>query len=333
LDFVIYLKFLIWNLLFFYTMQFIGNTKSVNLLQKAFEHNALGHAYLFSGPEKVGKFTLAKMFALSVIAGTELNLDIDNVDKNAMLDLVIVEPEITEKNGISRQRDISIESIRDAKLSLSLFPYHGKYKVLIVNDAHRMTNGCQNALLKILEEPNPTTILILITNEVDRILPTILSRLQVVNFGLVDDEDMNAGFAENFSFQKDCVELSIGRPGLAQYLSEHNEEKLFRTNALMELEKIRKGTLNEKFKLAEELSKDAVRTLDKLNVWLWEIRKIAVDVNPPRVDEQSFPRVEAGQVESNRACAIIEKIQKAMIVLKRTNANSRLILETLFMDM
>ncbi|KKQ53632.1 MAG: polymerase III gamma/tau subunit DnaX2 protein [Parcubacteria group bacterium GW2011_GWD2_38_11] len=299
-------------------MDFIGNKKAADILQRSIQNKTLGHAYLFSGPEKVGKFTLAKMFALSAISSGKLNLDIDNVDRDAMLDLVIVQPEITEKNGISKQRDISIESIRDAKLSLSLFPYHGKYKVLIIDDAHRMTNGCQNALLKILEEPNPTTILILVTNEIDRILPTILSRLQVVNFGLVDDEDIKIGFAENFSFQKDCVELSIGRPGLAQYLSEHNDERLFRTNALVELEKIRKGTLNEKFKLAEDLSKDAVRTLDKLNVWLWEIRKIAIGVD---------------QVESNRACAIIEKIQKAMTVLKRTNANSRLILETLFMDM
>jgi len=244
-------------------MDFIGNKKAADILQRSIQNKTLGHAYLFSGPEKVGKFTLAKMFALSAISSGKLNLDIDNVDRDAMLDLVIVQPEITEKNGISKQRDISIESIRDAKLSLSLFPYHGKYKVLIIDDAHRMTNGCQNALLKILEEPNPTTILILVTNEIDRILPTILSRLQVVNFGLVDDEDIKIGFAENFSFQKDCVELSIGRPGLAQYLSEHNDERLFRTNALVELEKIRKGTLNEKFKLAEDLSKDAVRTLDK----------------------------------------------------------------------
>jgi DNA polymerase-3 subunit delta' len=299
-------------------MDFIGNKKAVEILQKSISNAALNHAYLFSGPERVGKFTLAKMFALSAIAGKKLKLDIDDVDKDALLDLVIVEPEIVEKNNISKQRDISIEKIREAKQSLSLFPYHGKYKVLIINDAHKMNVSAQNALLKILEEPNATTILILITNEIDRILPTILSRLQVVNFGLVDDDDMQSGFAENFSFQKDCIELSIGRPGLAQFLSENIEEKNFRLDALGQLKKIKKGSLNDKFKLAEDLSKDAVRTLDKLNIWLWEIRK------------EAFVK---GELNSSNAYESIEKIQKAMAVLKRTNANSRLILETLFMDL
>jgi len=299
-------------------MQFIGNTKAVNILQKSIQNNALGHAYLFSGPERIGKFTLAKMFALSAIAGSELKLDIDEINKDAMLDLIVVQPEITEKNKVTKQRDISIESIRDAKQSLSLFPYHGKYKILVVNDAHRMTNASQNALLKILEEPNQTTIIILVTHEIDRILPTILSRLQVINFGLVSDEDMQRGFAGEFSFQRDCVELSIGRPGLAAFLSENLEEKNFRLDALMEFEKIKKGTLNDKFKLAEELSKDAVRTIDKLNMWMWEIRKSVVSIDPSI---------------SGRAYVNIEKIQKAMAILKRSNANARLILETLFMDL
>jgi DNA polymerase-3 subunit delta' len=299
-------------------MNLIGNTKAVNILQKSIENAALNHAYLFSGPERVGKFTFAKMFALSAIGGHELSLDIDGVSSDAKLDLIVVEPEITEKNKITKQRDIPIELIRDSKLSLSLFPYHGKYKILIVNDAHRMTNASQNALLKILEEPNPTTIIILVTHEIDRILPTILSRLQVVNFGLVSDEDMQRGFAGEFTFQKDCIELSIGRPGLAQFLSENNEEKNFRIDALKEFERIKKGTLNDKFKLAEELSKDAIRTLDKLNMWMWEIRKSVISTD---------------SLVNGRSYASIEKIQKAMAILKRTNANSRLILETLFMDL
>ncbi|NTW27056.1 MAG: AAA family ATPase [Candidatus Moranbacteria bacterium] len=299
-------------------MDFIGNKKAVDVLQKSIKNAALNHAYLFSGPERVGKFTLAKMFALSAIAGAQLSLDVELENKDALLDLIIVEPEIVTKNGISKQRDISIESVRDAKQSLSLYPYHGKYKILIINDAHKLNVSAQNALLKILEEPNQTTILILVTSEIDRILPTMLSRLQVINFGLVRDEDMQIGFGGNFSFQKDCIELSIGRPGLAQFLNENIEEKNFRMDALLEFEKIKKGSLNDKFKLAEELSKDAVRTLDKLNIWMWEIRKLGISGE----NQQGIV-----------ACCHIDKIQKSMAILKRTNANSRLILETLFMDL
>ena len=299
-------------------MDFIGNIKSVNLLKKALERGALNHAYLFSGPEKVGKFTLAKMFALSAIAGEQLNLDIDNINRDALLDLVIVEPEILEKKGILKQRDIPIELIRNSKQSLSLFPYHGKYKILIVNDAHRMTIASQNALLKVLEEPNPTTIIILVTHEIDRILPTILSRLQVINFGLVENIDMTDGFSSDFSFSTDCVELSIGRPGLAKFLNENTEEKTFRIEALDELKKIRKGSLNDKFKLAEDLSKNSTKTLDKLNIWMWELRKNAL-----MLEEQQRSEAYVG----------IEQIQQTMAMLKRSNANARLMLETLFMDL
>lgn len=299
-------------------MNFIGNIKAFELLKNSLKSGHLNHAYLFSGPERVGKFTLAKMFALHAIDGTALERDIEKVGNEAKLDLIIVEPEVREKNAVLKQRDIPIELIRDSKQSLSLFPYHGKYKILIINDAHRMTNSAQNAMLKILEEPNPTTIIVLVTHEINRIIPTILSRLQVVNFGLVEDDDMRSGFAEKFSFQNDCIELSMGRPGLAQFLDENGEEKLFRMDALNDFEKIRKGTLNDKFKLAEELAKDSVRMLDKLNIWIWQLRKL-INV--------------ADDNDKNKIYANIDKIQKSISILKLTNANSRLILETLLMDL
>ena len=284
-------------------MDFVGNKKAVNILQRSIHNKTMSHAYLFSGPEKVGKFTLAKMFALAAIAGAELNCDVQHADKDALLDLLIIAPEIVEKNKVFKQRDISIEAIREAKLSLSLFPYHGKYKVLII----------RNALLKILEEPNPTTMLILVTHELDRILPTILSRCQMVNFTLASDAELRAA-----AYEEDIISLSIGRPGLASALSRDEVEKNFRLDAQNQFENVIAGSLNEKFVLADEYSKDVVKTLEKLNIWIWELRKKALS---------------GSENDCSAAFAKIEKIQKAASVLKRTNANSKLILETLFMDL
>jgi DNA polymerase-3 subunit delta' len=293
-------------------MDFIGNTKTVKSLAKSLEKGNLNHAYIFSGPERVGKFTLAKMFALSAIGGKALSLETDNFDRDALLDLIVVASEIVEKNGVSKERDISIESIRDAKQSLSLFPYHGKYKILIVDGAHKLNMAAQNALLKILEEPNPTTMLILVTHEPDRILPTVQSRCQAVNFGLVDDDEMQKVFSQ------DITALSAGRPGLAQILSLDDNERVFRAEAVGQLDKVISGSLNEKFALAEEFSKDIAATLEKLNIWIWEMRKKALA---------------AEDVRRKNIYLQMEKIQKNMDILKRTNANSRLILETLFMDL
>lgn len=299
-------------------MDFIGNKKAVSLLENSLLKGSVNHAYIFSGPEHVGKFTLAKIFALGAIAGVELSRNVDALNKDALLDLIVVQPEVVEKNNVSKQRDISIDSIRDAKNSLSLFPYHGKFKILIIDDAHKMNGSAQNGLLKVLEEPNQTTMIILVTHEIDRILPTILSRCQAINFSLVEDCDMEEGFAGDKNFSRECIELSIGRPGLARFLSENEDERAFNSQAIKEFAQIQKGSLNDKFKLADELSKDVVRTLSKLNIWMWEMRKIA----------NNFDVQKRSSIYVN-----IEKIQKSIATLKRTNANTKLVLETLFMDL
>lgn len=292
-------------------MLFIGNQKSVSLLQRSLKSGQVNHAYIFSGPEQVGKFTLAKMFALSAISSTEISLDINDFDKNDLLDLILVSPEIVEKKGISKQRDISIESIRDAKQTLSLFPYHGKYKIMIINDAHKLNISAQNALLKILEEPNQTTMIILVTHEIDRILPTVQSRSQIINFALVEDESMQKVFSQ------DIISLSAGRPGLAQFMLENEDERAFRSEAIDDFNKIINGSLNERFSSAEEFSKDIVKTLKRLDVWIWEMRKKAFL---------------SDEMKRKDIYASMEKIQKSMETLKRTNASARLVLEVLFMD-
>jgi len=293
-------------------MNFLGNQKVTNLLKKSLDSGNISHAYIFSGPEHVGKFTLAKMFALHLIEGSKLDLEMEKTSKDTLLDLITIAPEIAEKNGIAKQRDIPIESIRDAQKSLSLFPYHGKYKILIIDDAHKLNVAAQNALLKILEEPNPTTIIILVTSNEDKILPTVKSRCQMINFGLVDDAEMLEFFPQNL------VSLSAGRPGLTKIMVENEDEMVFRSEAVSNLNKIISGSLNERFSLAEQLSKDVSKTSDMLNCWLWEMRKKAL------VSEDS---------ERKNVYAGMEKIQKSLETLKNTNANGRLVLETLFMDL
>ncbi len=293
-------------------MLFIGNQKTFSFFQKSLSSGKLNHAYVFSGPEHVGKFTLAKMFALHAIENTPLSLKVEDFGKEALFDLIVLAPEIVEKKNVAKQRDISVESVREIKKNLSLFPYHGKYKILIIDDAHKMNTAAQNALLKILEEPNPTTIIILVTPEIDKILPTIKSRCQTVNFSLISESELLKHFPQNI------VDVSTGRPGLSEIIAQNDGELSFRLEAVENLNKIISGSINEKFILAEELSKDISKTSDLLNFWLWEMRKKAL------FSENS---------ERKNIYAGMEKIQKSLETLKNTNANGRLILETLFLDL
>ena len=211
-------------------MNFIGNAKAINLLDKAIQNSKVSHAYLFSGPESLGKFFLTKNFARSVIRGTELNFEDDG---KMLADILILKPEIEEKKGVTKEKEIKVEHIRNVQKDLSLFPYDGKYKVLIINDAHKMSVSAQNSLLKILEEPNETSIIILVTHNDSKIISTIKSRCQRINFSLVDLEEIGKIAGNN----EDVIKFSMGRPGLVFGILENKEEL---DNKIKELEDLKR---------------------------------------------------------------------------------------------
>ena len=100
-------------------MDIIGHKKIINLIEKSIREDKVSHAYLFSGPEKVGKYTIALQFA---------NIITKNNEKyNA--DIKVLSPEVEEKKGITKKKDINIESVRELGRWLSLSP-QGKRKAL-----------------------------------------------------------------------------------------------------------------------------------------------------------------------------------------------------------
>jgi len=248
-------------------MNFVGNKKTFDFLNKSLEKETVNHAYLFSGPEQVGKFTLAKMFGRAIILSLKQIEFVDAIDPTASLDLLVLEPEVEEKKGITKRKAIPTEKIRDVQQELSLYPYHGKKKVLVINDAHMLTTGAQNALLKTLEEPASTSMIILVTHEQGRLLPTIVSRCQKLNFSLVADEQMRADFGAD----KELIFFSMGRPGRLKNLLADPSQKIFQRDAERELKIVISGTINEKLKLAEELSKNIVTAMEKMTLWMWTL--------------------------------------------------------------
>ena len=140
-------------------------------LKNLIESNRMSNAYLFSGPQGVGKFLLAKEFSKQILGVTPENSP----------DFMVVEP---KKNEIS----IKIDQIRKLKTDMSIKP-NGRYKIYIIDGAEYMTDQAQNALLKTLEEPSTYGIIILITKNEQTLLQTIRSRCLEVKFAplMVDD--------------------------------------------------------------------------------------------------------------------------------------------------
>jgi DNA polymerase III subunit delta' len=296
-------------------MNLIGHQKIINLLERSVKNSNIAQAYLFSGPEAAGKFTLAKIFAKGIIAGSDFS---ETSDGNNPLDLIIIEPEKEEKRGVIKEKDIKIEEIREAQKSLLIYPYAGKYKVLIINNAHRMNESAQNSLLKILEEPNNTSIIILVTHEPKRILSTIKSRSQKIIFSLVGQGDMRAGLENNgLKASQQLINLSLGRPGIAIELSQDENKLKERIEIIESLGKIMSLGINERLDMAEKFSKNVSETINNLELWIWILHAGALG-------------------EKNKALEnfrLVELIEESIATLTRTNASSRLVLENLLINL
>jgi DNA polymerase III subunit delta' len=295
---------------------FIGHKKIINLLERSLKRGKTSQAYLFSGPEAVGKFTLAKIFAEALIKDSTTILRNMKVRDNisGLFDLIIIEPEREEKKGVIKEKDIKIEQIREAQKKLLLFPHSGKYKALIINNAHRMTISAQNSLLKALEEPNSTSVIILVAHDHSKVLPTLRSRCQAINFALVAEEEIAREIGSELAF------LSLGRPGAVIGLDEKKEGALLRRESIQELKNITSMTLNQKLAMAEELSKNIFETAKKMELWVWFIRLEALKKGG------SKKHLDAGFKR-------IEMIEKSLATLENTNASGRLVLENLLINL
>jgi DNA polymerase-3 subunit delta' len=168
----------------------IGQDKAVSILKENISKEKIANAYLFYGPEGVGKLKTAVEFAKSVNCN---NKTIDNCDrcsicqrieKGICLDVRIIKPQ--------NNQSISIETIRELKKDAYYKPLETKRKFYIIDKAEAMTKEAANSFLKLLEEPPLYNTIILITANYYSLLPTIVSRAQPVRFKLLEEEDILA---------------------------------------------------------------------------------------------------------------------------------------------
>ncbi len=159
----------------------IGNRVAIEMLQKAVQSERISHAYLFQGPEGVGKGLIAKNFAKVLNC---LKNGTDACEKCVSCRKINSgnHPDVHWYRPIGVMRMIKVEQIRDFIQNVNIMPYEGRKKVFIVVDADRMNIESQNRLLKTLEEPPGPTVIILTSANPNALLPTILSRCQRINF-------------------------------------------------------------------------------------------------------------------------------------------------------
>jgi len=153
----------------------VGQDHVVRTLKNAISRNRIAHAYLFVGPRGTGKTSTARIFAkaLNATGGPKADFDVNDPICQSIADgscLDVIEIDGASNNGI--------EQVRELRDTVRYAPAQGQYKVYIIDEVHMLSNQAFNALLKTLEEPPPHVKFIFATTDVQKVLPTIISRCQ-----------------------------------------------------------------------------------------------------------------------------------------------------------
>lgn len=285
-------------------MMIIGHKAIRERLARSVEKNACFQAYLFAGPESVGKFGTALEFASRLIGLTD-------GDPLIHPDISVLAPEYETKKGVTRERDISASRAREASRWLANFPYSSKRKVLIVQDAHRLTETAQNALLKTIEEPPEFSVIILVTHDLGKMLPTVLSRCQRVFFRLVTKEEMFSwnGLANIPESERFLIDL--GRPGIVMRSLHDGDGFSEQVTVLKQLMSLSDKPLRERIAISEACANHVFRTMRTMAWWVGGLHARAL----------------ASSGADTEALSGISKIEETLVRMRRFPSSARSILD------
>ncbi|MBC3797728.1 DNA polymerase III subunit delta' [Acetobacterium tundrae] len=314
----------------------VGHQTITNHLEKEIAGGAVGHAYLFSGMDGIGKKKAAKEFAKALLC-----LDTEKkpcghcpvciqIDHENHPDVNVITPKTGEVS-------IKINQIREMISDLSVKPYSGNWRIVIIDGAETMTPEAQNSLLKSLEEPLSYNIFILLTSHPQSLLPTIRSRCQSYHFQPLASEEIEKIFQQETEFDEQAISEAAlsagGSPGMAYYLLTNREIREERIHYLREIYSLLRGNEIKVFSLAEALSKDKITSqgiLEFLINWFYEVGLLLEGHPLPGEAKPNKIQIEFHKILQNEKNIAIIKTLFEMMATIQYNVNLRLQWEKCF---
>ncbi len=318
----------------------IGQGKVIGSLKRALTENRVGHAYIFTGPDGIGKKTIARIFAGLLLCEAPKDGAVcgscmpcrmyengSNPDYNAV---------------ISDEASIGVDLIRQIQSDVAIKPMYSKHKVYVIEDATKMTDQAQNCLLKTFEEPPPYVVVILLSNNYDALLETIRSRAQRINFNKYTYEQVYQAVMQKYGGEVKQVELAVsyadGNIGVALELAGSGELSQLRDKTLELVTGAARGDIDKilKFEAFMDENKDSIGLiLDILLLYYRDLLVVCETGNEKILinsDKKDMILTNVRMYSNRRIIsniAVVEEIRRAV----KQNANYQLLIDKLLIKL
>ena len=317
----------------------IGHEQIIEHLQNAIRMDKVSHAYIFNGPAESGKRMLAEAFAMALQCEkkeSEPCLSCRSckqaIDHNQP-DIIYVTHE--------KPNTIGVDDIRkQLNNDIVIKPYSSRYKIYIVDEAEKMNQQAQNALLKTIEEPPAYAVILLLTTNADSFLPTILSRCITLNLKAVKDSEIKSYLMKTYQipdYQADvCAAFAQGNVGKAIKLASSesfNELKAATLQLMKRLDDIDLYEMTAAVKQISEYKLQINDYFDLMMIWYRDVLyyKATKDVNGLIFKDEVYDiKRQAEQSSYNGIEEILQALSKAQVRLN-ANVNFDLVIELLLL--
>jgi DNA polymerase-3 subunit delta' len=322
---------------------FIGNARVVGWLSRAIATEQVSHAYLFTGPDQVGKRTLALAFAQAIqcqhrpaesgVACGACNSCRKILHGN--------HPDLAVMALPKDKQHYAIEQVRDLIDAAALKPTEGRRRIFILPDVDLFTLPALQASLKVLEEPPASAMLLLTCTSVDMLLPTIVSRCQQAPLLPVPPDVLAPALARRGEMTPEAAQeiaiLSGGRPGWAIDAIDHPESLAERRQTLRDLATLTGVGRAERIAAAGRYAPDKEKAQRTLELWLPWWRDVALTAHgAPDIIRHADDQLAIQAQARAWGSAASERFVRAMLVALEQldqNANPRLVFEVLLQSL
>lgn len=320
--------------------QIIGHESIIDHMQNAIATHKISHAYIIQGEEGMGKKLIAGTFAKTLqcedggIAACMRCKSCMQYETGNHPDIIWVKHE---------KASIGVDDIRaQVNADIQVKPYHSRYKIYIIDEADKLTEQAQNALLKTMEEPPEYAVLILLAGNINSILPTILSRCIVLSLKPVDKQEIKDFLMNNYHVPDYLAQMAAlfsgGNVGKAIKYASSDDFGKMKEDVLHILKYIDEMELYEVISGLKTLSlskNNIVDYIDLMILWYRDVLVFKATLDPDLVlyrEELSYIQNQAKTRSYENLDNIMNAMEKAKIRLK-ANVNFDIAIELMLLKL